>query len=269
MPADEVTFPIADYLARIGLTRVELADLPVAERIRTVAGAQHRTIAFENLDIHRGEKVSVDPAEMIARLIGAQRGGICYQLNGVLALALDALGVPARLWGARVDAGAGPGPALGHMAVIVGDRQPYLVDVGFGGEAVSRPVDPADPDTLRIPAGSASYLLDPRDRPLAEFAGMACWHSSAPESRFTGSVICTLPDGDGRTTLTGRIAPDRALDYRLITQRDGARTEQAVSAAAATEILGRDFGMPGAVAPTASRVVDHRNRHAVGNGSPR
>lgn len=273
MSGDDATFPVGDYCTRVGLIAADLgAEAPV-ELVHAVAGAQHRAIPFENLDIHRGDCVGVEPERLVARLIGARRGGICYQLNGLLALALEALGVPVQLWGARVDAGsgAGPGRALGHMAAVVrdGPQSWRLVDVGFGGEFVWRRVDPADPESLRIPVGTASYLLDPRDRPLSAFADMARWHSSSPQSRFTGSVICTLPTAQGRTTLTGRPGAGGTLDYRLIRLRDGVRTEEPVTAAAATELLAGDFGMPGAVAPAVSRVVDHENRQSAGNGSPR
>lgn len=273
MTGNEVTFPIADYRARVGLNAADLDAADPAELVRTVAVAQHRAIAFENVDIHRGDCVGVEPAQVITRLIGARRGGICYQLNGLLALALDALGVPVQLWGARVDAGNGngPGPALGHMAVVVPDgRQSWrLVDVGFGGEFVWRQVDPADPRSLQIPAGRARYVLDPHDRPLAAFTEMARWHSSSPHSRFTGSVICTLPAAGGRVTLTGRPGAGGVLDYRLITLHDGIRTEEPLTAAAATAVLADGFGMRGAVAPAVSRVVDHEKRQSVGNGRPR
>ncbi|WP_440712333.1 arylamine N-acetyltransferase family protein [Gordonia sp. FQ] len=273
MAERDVTFPTSAYLARIGLSpQVAAVSDPVA-LIRMCAAAQHATIAFENLDIHRGECVGVAPGALIARLIDGRRGGICYQLNGLLALALDALGVPVTLWGARVDSGAGEGPARGHMAVVAAptpDRR-LLVDVGFGGEAVTRPIDPSDPADLLVRLGGASYRLDPIDRNLDDFAEMARWHSSSPHSRFTGSVICTRPVGPGgRDTLTGR--PDRPagpIAYRLIEARGPRRTERALTRDAAEALLTSRFGMPDAVAPDTSYVVDHAYRQRVGNGSPR
>lgn len=278
MPASDVTFPTRSYLDRIGLRAAVIAPGLDPDRRRAtvcaVARAQHAAVPFENLDIHRGDCVRVDPARLITRLIDDRRGGICYQLNGLLALALTALGVPVTLWGARVDSGAGPGPADGHLAVIAepAPGQRLLVDVGFGGERVVRPIDPDDPASLTVRLDDARYVLDPVDRELAEFADMARWHSSSPQSRFTGSVLCTLPAGDGgRRTLTGRIAqPGGRIDYRVIaTTAAGDRSARPVTIDEAAAVLAEHFGMPAAAVPAVSVVVDHSNRHGVGNGRPR
>ena len=150
-----VRFPTDAYLARIGigerpslLADHDTAELEVAA-VDSLACAQHRAIPFENLDIHRGLVVDVSPGAIVDKLITGRRGGICYELNGVLLLALRELGVQAQPIGAQVRTEAGLGLPLGHMAIVVGSGSArHLVDVGFGGEMVTARVDLDDPGTL-------------------------------------------------------------------------------------------------------------------------
>ncbi|MFT4086641.1 MAG: arylamine N-acetyltransferase [Gordonia sp. (in: high G+C Gram-positive bacteria)] len=217
-------FPGESYLTRIGLTHGEIdaAD----DRIGLLAGAQYAAVPFENLQIHQGVPVRADAATVLRRTIDDERGGICYDLNGTLHLALAALGLRTELVGAQVDSGDGFGPELGHVALVVpsGDSRMRLVDVGFGGEMIDAHIDLDDPSSLVIDAGGARYLIDPRFRALDEFDDMARWHSTSPRSRFTQSLICTLPTHGGRRTLAGRIDPQtREIVYREIGDFDGTR----------------------------------------------
>lgn len=257
----------AAYLSRIGVTDVaaDPANLVVA-----IATAQHRRIPFENLGIHLGTPVEVDPRVIVDRLVDGRRGGICYELNGLLLLALRAFGIDAHVVGARVESAAGLGPPLGHMAVLaqVGG-EPWLVDVGFGGEMVCRPIDLASVAERRIECGSAAYLLEPYTRELAEFEAMAWWHSTSPRSRFTGSLIATLPVDGGRVSITGG-----AEDYRLIvTDARGTRTESDLDHPAALDVCRRVLGLDVDELPSlplgSARDRSHSGRHGVGNGNPR
>lgn len=250
-----VGFPLDDYLKRIGLPAATLSGLDRCETVATLARAQHRRIPFENIDIHRGRVVTTDPAALVDRLIHGRRGGICYEVNGLLALALGALGVPARLYGARVDPGAGFGLPRGHVAVGIpaGGGRVQLADVGFSGELILGGFDPDLPETWTMASGPARYRLDPEPVPADGFAEMARWQSTAARSRFTGSVICTLPTRAGRRTLAGRIDPaGRTVAYRLISADGDRRTERRLTVSAATAQLAGTFGMA-VTAPSRSR----------------
>ncbi|MEP1122280.1 MAG: arylamine N-acetyltransferase [Ilumatobacter sp.] len=135
------------YLARLGIERSEAtADLAGLSRI-------HRThlerIPFENLDIVFGGGVEHDRDAAIVKILadvpppggqqhddpprGAGRGGWCFELNGSLALLLEALGFDVRLLGAAVLLG-GPSEIVEHLLLEVSspDLAPHLADVGFG-----------------------------------------------------------------------------------------------------------------------------------------
>lgn len=131
-------FPVASYLARLALPELPPADL---DGLALLLQAQARAIAFENLDVLAGRVVELDPQALYDKLLVAGRGGFCFELNGLLALALAHAGFDVRPVMARVTWGrTAPGPAT-HQALLVQlDGQRYLVDAGFGGPAPTRPL---------------------------------------------------------------------------------------------------------------------------------
>ena len=69
-----------------------------------------------------------------AKIVGAHRGGFCYELNGLFATLLEALGFRVSLLAAEVrspETGAW-GPPFDHLVLRVDLDGPWLVDVGFG-----------------------------------------------------------------------------------------------------------------------------------------
>ena len=91
-------FQLSLYARRIGLDAVPTAATFDAAALKTMMQAQLRSITFENLDVQAGKIVSMEPEHIVAKILGsdglAKRGGYCYELNGLFAMALTALGVP-------------------------------------------------------------------------------------------------------------------------------------------------------------------------------
>ena len=85
-------FPLTDYLQRIGLDSVPAPDW---EGLRHLHHAQFFSIPFENLDIQLGQLIKLDSRSLIDKLIYKQRGGYCFELNGLLLMALE-VGEPTR-----------------------------------------------------------------------------------------------------------------------------------------------------------------------------
>lgn len=222
------------YLERIGAARPARAD---AAALRELQLRHLIAVPFENLSVHFGEDIVLEDGALLDKVVGARRGGFCYELNGAFAFLLRALGFRATLLQARVF---GDGGRLGipydHMAVRVETDDgtgPWLADVGFGDHAL-RPLalddrteqeDPrgvfrfregphGDVDLLRD--GSRQFRLDPRPRALADFRVGAWYHSTSPASHFLRSVVCSRVTDDGRVTLSGR---------KLVTTVKGERHE--------------------------------------------
>ena len=129
-----MSFDLARYLARIGL-----AEAPAADRAGLFAlhEAQARAFTFENLDVLAGVGPSVDEDAFAEKLLTTPRGGYCFELNGLLRMALHALGFHARPLLGRVMVrrapGEDPGPKTHLVNLVRLDGEPWIADCGFGG----------------------------------------------------------------------------------------------------------------------------------------
>ncbi|MFI2199995.1 arylamine N-acetyltransferase [Streptomyces sp. NPDC020192] len=231
------------YLDRIGAARPQR---PTSEALRELHLCHLRTVPFENLSIHLGEEIVLAEDRLLDKVIGARRGGFCYELNGSFGALLAALGYEVKLLAARVYGDEGRlGIPYDHLALRVrtveGDT--WLVDVGFGanshcplrygergeqadpagvfrivvagpdaaGVRGDGPADAGDLDVVRD--GAPQYRLEPRPRVLGDFRAGAWWHSTSPLSHFTGSLVCSrVAEDGGRITLSGRALTTTAAD---------------------------------------------------------
>ena len=228
---------VEEYLNRIGYGGPLDAS---ADTLRLVHAAHMRAVPFENLSIHRGEPVVLDDGALFDKVVRRRRGGFCYELNGLFAALLRALGFDVRMLSAAVAAaGGGFGPDFDHMALLVTLEERWLADVGFGDSFVEplrldhRGEQP-QPDGracmireegdrllyLRRGAGGGwepQYRFDLTPHAYADFAGMCEYHQTSPESHFTRKRVCSRATEEGRVTLS---------DLRLIETRGGERVER-------------------------------------------
>jgi N-hydroxyarylamine O-acetyltransferase len=223
------------YLRRIGAAGPAGPTLTV---LRDLHARHLRTVPFENLSIHLGEPITLDPVALADKIVRRRRGGFCYELNGLFAELLEALGFRVTRLAARTIGADGVlGIPYDHLALLVELDERWLVDVGFGRHAthplgLDRPDPQDDPDgTFLVLAtggdqqagevdvlrdGQPQYRLEPRPRTLADFRAGCWWHQSSPDSHFTRGPTCSLATADGRVTLSGD---------RLIRTAGQARTE--------------------------------------------
>ena len=118
------------YLARI--TYDGPRD-PTIATLRRLHRAHLLAVPFENLSIHRGERIELDESWILDKIVERRRGGFCYELNGAFSALLRALGFRVDRLAARVyGAGGEPGIPYDHMALRVRLERDWLADVGFG-----------------------------------------------------------------------------------------------------------------------------------------
>lgn len=229
-------FNTAAYLNRIGLSN---QGAPSAEMLGALHEAHQQAVPFENLDIHRGVAISLNPDAIYAKIVEQHRGGFCYELNGLFAILLDNLGFAVTLLSARVTRADGSfGPEFDHLVLRVDLDQPWLVDVGFG-DSFRRPLrltpNAEQTDGLgryRITTDGPNYVLQRHredddwsaqyafsltPRRLDEFEAMCIVQQTSPESHFTQRRMTTLPTSTGRITL---------VDTMLITSGPDGREER-------------------------------------------
>jgi len=194
----DAVFDLDAYFARVHLPArpsVDHLGLGVLQRAHRLA------IPFENLDVRLGRAIAIDSASVFAKLVGAARGGYCFEHNRLFLDALHALGFDARPLLARVWLGASDVPALTHTLSLVtlGEEQ-WIADPGFGG-SYTPPMPLIDGAQATAPDGALFRL----DR-----AGEHGW--------------MLLRDGDAATT-DGRGAgtgfqPQYSFDTRLVYDAD-------------------------------------------------
>lgn len=267
------------YLRRIGREpdTVRAADRDVS----TLAGLQAahvRHVPFENLaiigDPHRdgrGEGVTLDVDHLYEKIVERERGGFCYELNGLFTVLLDALGYDVRRAAASILGPDGePLSPANHHTVVVDLGQPYLADVGVlpamvpptpldGSESAADPLGgrwraaendrPAYRYTVqyRIPNGETPpmtqgdageweprFVFDPTPRELSYFRATCDYLTNAPESWFTTETIIHLTTETAHLQLTG--------DTFTRIEAEG-RTERELTVGEWHEVLEREFGI--------------------------
>ncbi|MFD5365317.1 arylamine N-acetyltransferase [Streptomyces sp. NPDC127103] len=219
------------YLRRIDAERPDRAD---AEALRDLHLRHLRTVPFENLSIHLGEDIVLEEKALLDKVIGAHRGGFCYEVNTAFAVLLRGLGYRVSLLQARVFGPEGkPGIPYDHMALLVetADGERLLADVGFGDHShfplryedrgdqvdpggVFRLVDTAEGDVDVLRDGKPQYRVELRPRLLADFTAGAWYHRTSPDSHFPRSLVCSLLTEEGRITLSDRKLITRAVAGR-------------------------------------------------------
>ncbi|RRS00150.1 arylamine N-acetyltransferase family protein [Glycomyces terrestris] len=128
---------LAAYLDRVGITAPRR---PTLHALRRIHRAHVAAMPYENLDIQLGRPIRLDADSLFAKLVEGGRGGYCYEHNGVLAFALEAMGFDVRrvLGGVRREVD-GDGAWWNHMPLVVRfpeqhgkDGSEYLADGGIG-----------------------------------------------------------------------------------------------------------------------------------------
>jgi len=246
------------YLARIG------HDGPLDPTIETLRDLHREHLAaipFEAIDALLGRGIDVSPSAVDAKLIGAGRGGYCFEQNGLFARVLAALGFQVKTVSARVrwgmPAGA-PTAARTHMALeVTVDGEPWLVDVGFGSVVPPGPlrIGTAEPqatahESFRVfPFGQDLMVQARRDdtwMPLYAVSReamlpsdyeVANWHTSThPDSHFTRYLVAARTTPEARTTLLGN---------RLTVRRpDGGSERRFLDASGIEAVLADVFRLP-------------------------
>ena len=226
------------YLRRLGAEPPNRAAGATADVLRELHLRHLRAVPFENLSVHLGEEIVLEEKRLLDKVVGARRGGFCYELNGAFGALLGALGFDVKLLAARVHGDEGRlGIPYDHLALRVraSDGSEWLADVGFGVhshyplafEERGEQEDPggsfriveAGPDLDVFVNDRPQYRLEVRPRELGDFVAGAWWHSTSPASHFVQSLVCSrVTEDGGRITLSGRTFK--------VTGADGAREER-------------------------------------------
>lgn len=230
---------------------------PKAETLRQLQVVHLLTVPFENLSIHAGEPIVLEDEALFRKIVNRRRGGFCYELNGLFAALLRALGFEVAMLSAQVANAEGAfSRDFDHMALMITLEERWLADVGFGDSFVEPLLlDKRDAQVQRdrayriVPAGERlivqradngdewkpqyRFTLEPHQ--YADYAEMCAYHQTSPLSHFTKARICSRLTPRGRVSLS---------DMRLITTEGGERDEHtAATQEEYEELLRKHFGI--------------------------
>jgi len=231
---------------------------PTLEVLTNLQKAHLYAVPFENLDIHYGYPIELNYDDFQRKIVVNNRGGFCYELNGLFYELLASVGFNVKRISARPYSNdRGYGPEFDHMAIITTIKnKDYLVDVGFGVFAQSPikiemggihmdkeggfSINKYDDKTLQVGRKQSTnwipeYLFTLKERSLEEFKDMCRYHQTSPKSHFTQGRICSIPTIQGRTTLT---------DTKLKINAEGQISEMTIKDEKQfQELLWEHFGM--------------------------
>ena len=212
------------YLDRIEYTGSASPDLGNLQKLQR----QHLlTVPFENLDIHYGNPIHLDVGCFYNKIVLQERGGFCYELNGLFQALLTSLGFDTTIVSSRVynEEDDEYSPEFDHLAIIVNiDQTNWLTDVGFG-DFIQGPLN-IDTDEeqkdrnglFRIRRINSAFVVEkkneksagwqpeykfnPVKRKLADFGNRCRFHQTSPDSHFQEKKVCSRMTETGRITLT-------------------------------------------------------------------
>jgi N-hydroxyarylamine O-acetyltransferase len=132
-------FSLDGYLTRI---RWSGSRAVTFDALAGLLRAHMRAVPFENLDVLLGRGVGIDLDQVYNKLVGAKRGGYCFEHGTLLQAALTHLGYAPVAHAARVIMLRPRAEApLTHMVLtVMVDGRRFVLDPGFGGHAPLVPV---------------------------------------------------------------------------------------------------------------------------------
>ena len=215
---------IPTYLNRLHFTRPVKPD---AETLSGLQTAHMMNVPFENLDIGLRRRIRLGEEALWEKLIVRNRGGFCYELNGLFAWLLKQIGFNVTYLNARVFNQAGElGIDFDHLALLVkipDQSTRWLTDVGFG-DSFNEPLSFENRDeqvqglrAYRLEQSTNGYItwqknyegswerqyyfdLQPHQFP-EEYEPACLYHQTSPKSSFTRSSIISRATPDGRVSL--------------------------------------------------------------------
>lgn len=212
-------FSLSAYINRIGYsgkTHTDLATLTALMR------AQLQSVPFENTEVQAGRIPSLVPEEIIAKIVTQGRGGYCYEVNGLFAMALSAIGFEWYFAGARPMFYPSRRPKTHLVVIVTIEGKKYLCDTGFGGYGLREPILVEDEETaeqngdrFRLYVQGDEYVLSSwvngewapqygfalTPQEWIEFSLANYFNATHPDTIFTQKKLAIMQTATGRKIL--------------------------------------------------------------------
>jgi N-hydroxyarylamine O-acetyltransferase len=215
------SFNLQQYLDRIKFSETIELNL---EGITKLMRSQLFSVPFEDIDVQAGKVISLVGDDIVDQIVHKNRGGYCYQINGLFSLVLQEIGIPHYYIAARplVNPGQNAKTHFGIIATI--EDEEYLIDLGFGGNSIREPLKLSEIGTniqhdsdiftlikteeddylLQILIGkewSNLYSFDLTPQRWIDFKPANHYNYSHPDSFFVQNLIVVLQNPLGKKIL--------------------------------------------------------------------
>ncbi|WP_456315526.1 arylamine N-acetyltransferase family protein [Pseudomonas shirazensis] len=215
------SFDLQQYLKRIKFSgEIELN----LKGITKLMQSQLFSVPFENIDVQAGKTISLIGDDIVNQIVAKNRGGYCYQINGIFSLVLQEIGLPHYYIAVRPLVNPGQN-AKTHLAIIATiENEEYLIDLGFGGNSIREPLKLSEIGTeikqgfdtfTLIKTEDDEYLLqiliekewsnlysfDLNPQRWIDFKPANHYNYSHPDSPFTQKLIVVLQNPLGKKIL--------------------------------------------------------------------
>jgi N-hydroxyarylamine O-acetyltransferase len=207
------------YFDRI---RYRGAANPTFANLRALQRAHVCAVPFENLDVQLGRPVTIDAEAAYEKIVVRNRGGWCYEQNGLFGWALSEMGFDVtRVAAAVMRQERGDVSMANHLCLLVDG---HLLDVGFGGSLIE-PIPLQESEYAQAPfrlglrqlddgywrfwedLGRGEFSFDFVAEPADETALIKKCNflQSDPSSNFVLNLVAQLRSPEQHKSLRGRV----------------------------------------------------------------
>ena len=168
---------LCQYLRKLHLPQV--VPPPDLATLKLLQDAHLKYVPYENLDILSGRLTSLEHDDMFAKIIMKNRGGICFELNGLYNWLLESLGYKVISYAARFIDRLEEYQIRRHrvMCIELEDKR-YLTDVGVNSESPRCPLEMAEGKVQSDSISEYKFSRDP-------FFGWLLWQKERPACIYT------------------------------------------------------------------------------------
>lgn len=134
-----IQLEVDSYLKRIGFEGTPKIDIDTLARLQY----QHlHTVPYENIDILNKKRISMEISDIYKKIVIQNRGGYCFELNGLFGWLLSEIGFDVTHLMGRFLRGESSIPMRRHrvLKIKLNDKE-YLCDVGVGGLVPFKPIE--------------------------------------------------------------------------------------------------------------------------------
>lgn len=247
-------FILADYLQRIGFSGEVALN---ADSLCKLMRCHLQIIPFENLDVQAGKIVSLVPEDIVNKIVYGKRGGYCYEVNSLFAMALTALGFEYDIVGARPMFYPHRRPKSHMVLVVKIGEERWLCDTGFGSFGLRAPIGLHQLGQV-IQQDNETFMLDKNERgefvlkalvkgewanqfgfdlypmEIIDFSLANYYNSTHPDAVFVQRYLVMQQRPDGRTLLSGNQLKQLRGDQEMVTE---------ITAEQLDEVLWQEFNL--------------------------